>query len=361
MSNWKTPSQGNRSLSQPPGRGDNERQSPELSAVVPSRKRLLDHWYHYTTPPILDAQASLDRRELARRARLASNLLLIAVIVWLVSGVAEIAANYSNAGVVPVFLVGLGLLGLLLFLNQRGLVWAVGGLLIAAIYLSFVLILRGMPRLDPAEVAIFDVLIYAELIAVSLLPSVSIFPVAISNCVLILLGIFGLQGSTPEGILQTRALDTYLVQPITLQIFVAGVTYLWVRSTERAIARADQAQLLAALRQRETEQKRELEAGLQELIRVFTQAANGTLTARATLSQDHDLWQIGSLLNSLLNRLQRADQAENLIQRTNVEAARLVEAIQAAKSGRPPLWPAPSGTLLDQVLLEITGRRPNPF
>ncbi|HEY7355348.1 MAG TPA: hypothetical protein VH590_02745, partial [Ktedonobacterales bacterium] len=331
-------------------------------AAVPPRKRLLDYWYHYTTPAITaDGQASLAQRERARRARLASNLLLTVVIVWLVSGVAEVAADHTNAGVVPVFLVGLGFLVLLLFLNRRGLVSIVGGCLIALIYLSFVLILQAMPHLDPTEVAVFDLLIYAELIAVSLLPSVSIFPVAISNCFLILLGIFGLQGSSPAGILQTRALDTYLVEPITLQIFVAGVTYLWVRSTEQAIARADQAQLLAALRQREAEQKRELEAGLQELIRAFTLAANGTMTARVTLSQDHTLWQIGSLLNSLLNRLQRAEQAEDMLQRTNNEAARLVESIRAAKAGRPPLWPTPGGTPLDQVLLEIAGRRPDPY
>ena len=357
---YRNPSQDNQPSSWPSARRNKEQPSSGFSAIPSPRKRLLDRWYQYTTPTITDAQPSLATRELARRARLASNLLLTVVIVWLVSGVAEVGANHSSAGVVPVFLIGLVFLGLLLFLNRRGLVSVVGGVLIALIYLSFVLILRGMPRLDPTEVAIFDLLIYAELIAVSLLPSVSIFPVAISNCFLILIGIFGLQGATPENILQTRALDTYLIEPLTLQIFVAGVTYLWVRSTEHAIARADQAQMLAALMQREADQKRELEAGLQELIRVFTLAANGTLTARATLSQDHSLWQIGALLNSLLHRMQRAEQNENMLQRTNFEAARLVEAIQAAKAGRPPLWPAPSGTPLDQVLVEIAGRRPNP-
>jgi hypothetical protein len=317
---------------------------------------LLDRWYRLTAPPRPDTQASLAKRELARRARLASTLLLIVVVVWLIAGVAQLSFNGSMAGLVPVFLTGLGFLGLLLFLNRRGLVSAVGSLLIALIYLAFILILGAVPRLDPAEVAIFDVLIYAELIAVSLLPAISIIPVAVANCCLIFLGIFGLQGTSPEAILQTRALDTYLIQPLTLQIFVAVVTYLWVRSTEQAIARADQAQLLAALRQREAEQKRELEAGLQELLQAFTRAANGDPTARATLSQEHVLWQIGALLNSLLSRLQRAEQAENLAQRTSIEVGRLVEAIQAAKAGHPAPWPLPSGTLVDPVIQAIVGR-----
>lgn len=361
MDHREAPSPPSRPVGRPPVWEDKDQQTPEYTGGAPRWRRLLSRWYQLTTPARLDPQASLARREQARRARLASTLLLIATIVWLVSGAAEFALSSSTAGLAPVFLTGLAFLGFLIFLNQRGLVSVVGSLLIILIYLSFILILKDVPELDPSEVAIFDLLIYAELIAVSLLPSMSIFPVAISNCCLILLGVFGLQGAAPEAVMQTRTLDTFLVQPLTLQILVAVVTYLWVRSTEHAIARADQAQLLAALRQREADRKRELEADIQELLRAFRLAANGTLTARATLSQDHDLWQLGALLNSLLSRLQRAEQAENMVQRTTVEAGRLAEAIQAAKSGRPPLWPAPSGTPLDQVIQEITGRRQPPW
>jgi hypothetical protein len=137
------------------------------------------------------------------------------------------------------------------------------------------------------------------------------------------------------------------------------VTYLWVRSTEQAIVRADQAQVLAALQQREAERKRELEEGLRELLQTFTLAANGNLTARAALSQQHVLWQVGAMLNSLLGRLQRAEQLETMVQRTTVEVGQLVEAIQAARAGRPPLWPRPSGTLVDPVIQAISGRRLN--
>jgi hypothetical protein len=45
------------------------------------------------------------------------------------------------------------------------------------------------------------------------------------------------------------ALDV-IAQPIALQLIVATVTYLWVRSAQRAIARADRAEEIAELQRR---------------------------------------------------------------------------------------------------------------
>lgn len=128
-----------------------------------------------------------------------------------------------------------------------------------------------------------------------------------------------------------------VAQPIGLQIIVAVVTYLWVRSALRAIARADRAEEVAELQQREAERTHQLESGIQQLLRTQVRAANGDLTARANLSQDNILWQVGISLNFLLTRLQKAaweaSRAENENQHLRWEVARLTEALRGVGAG----------------------------
>jgi hypothetical protein len=89
--------------------------------------------------------------------------------------------------------------------------------------------------------------------------------------------------------------------------------------------------------------------------------ANGDFNARAPLNPDNVLFQIASSLNTLLNRLGRASQAEHVLQRTIAEVGRLRDSLLAARAGRQPLWPAPSGTPVDgliEVLAMPTPMRP---
>jgi hypothetical protein len=73
------------------------------------------------------------------------------------------------------------------------------------------------------------------------------------------------------------------------------------------------------------------------------------------------LWQIGSSLNTLIARLARLAQMDFLLRRTGQEAQRLAEAIRMMRAGRQPIWPTPSGTPLDEVivaLVDTTGGAP---
>ena len=131
------------------------------------------------------------------------------------------------------------------------------------------------------------------------------------------------------------ALDV-IAQPIALQLIVAIVTYLWVRSAQRAIARADRAEEIAELQRREAERSHQLETGIQQLLQTQVRAANGDLMARANLSQDNMLWQVGVSLNTLLTRLQKAgrqaSRAEYENQQLREEVARLAEALRKARA-----------------------------
>jgi hypothetical protein len=129
-----------------------------------------------------------------------------------------------------------------------------------------------------------------------------------------------------------------IVQPVGLQIIVAVVAYLWVRSALRAIARADRAEEVAELQRRDAERTHQLETGMQQLLQTQVRAANGDLMERANLSQDNVLWQVGVSLNMLLTRLQRAgreaSRAESENQQLRGEVVRLTKALREARAGR---------------------------
>jgi hypothetical protein len=150
---------------------------------------------------------------------------------------------------------------------------------------------------------------------------------------------------------------------IALCFFAALVGWLGARSVEGAIRRADRAEELAALEHQLADQKRQLDVGIQQLLQTHVRAANGDFTARAPLRQENVLWQIASSLNNLLSRMQRTAQAEHQLVRTEEELRRLAAAIDDAQAGRPPLWPAATGTAADLILERIARgqrRRPAP-
>jgi hypothetical protein len=72
------------------------------------------------------------------------------------------------------------------------------------------------------------------------------------------------------------------------------------------------------------------------LLQTQVRAANGDLMARANLSQDNLLWQVGVSLNALLTRLQKAgrqaSRAEYENQQLREEVARLAEALREARA-----------------------------
>ncbi len=162
--------------------------------------------------------------------------------------------------------------------NHFGRVMVVSVLLILVVDLGCGLMLLTSPMgLDVGDLPVFDVLLVSELIAVSLLPAMSVFPVALTNVLFILLDI-ALQPHTPAFNMMLTSDMGYgaVAQPVALQIVVALITYFWVRSALRAIARADYAEEVAQLQQREAEllrreaeRTRQLDLGSQHLFRIY--------------------------------------------------------------------------------------------
>ena len=157
-------------------------------------------------------------------------------------------------------------------------------------------------RLDVSELPTFDLLVVSELIAVSLLPAASVFVVAGSNVLFIIAMIVFMPHTAALDMLlkSSMAYDAW-VQPLSLQILVVAIAYMWVRSALRAAVRADQAEEIAALQwskaelqQREVEQKRLMEMGINELLQGLSQGVNGRETS-INLKQDHSSGKLATL------------------------------------------------------------------
>lgn len=288
--------------------------------------------------PELPGGTPLAVRESARRRQLVSTILLVVAGFQLVNLPGALKDQSPLA--LGTVILGLAICGVAMLFNRGGKAIVSSVLLIVVIDLGCgVMLLTSPMGLDVANLPVFDVLIVSELIAVSLLPAVSVFPIALGN-IFFILGDIALQPHTPalKQLLSSGMAYDVIIQPIGLQIIVAVVTYLWVRSALRAIARADRAEEVAELKRRDAERTHQLETGIQQLLQTQVRAANGDQMVRANLSQDNVLWQVGVSLNMLLTRLQKAgreaSRAESENQQLRAEVARLTGALREGRTGK---------------------------
>lgn len=283
-------------------------------------------------------QESIQRaRNEIRRQQVVTFILFVIFLYQIISlpGAIMMKSSLNIAAVI----LGILLCGIAMMFNRWGQVTIVSILLICVVDLGCGLMLLDSPMgLDVSSLPVFDLLVVSELIAASLLPTISIFPVAGSN-ILFIVGMIVFMPPSPEFTMMMHSNMAYdmLMQPISLQIVVAAITYMWVRSALRAATRADRAeeiaelqQVKAKLQQSEIEQKRLLDVGIQELLRVLVQSSNGKVL-RINLSQDHVLWKVGNSLNLLLTRLHRAQQIEQENQQLRFQLLQLRERVYRAE------------------------------
>jgi hypothetical protein len=276
-------------------------------------------------------------REKFQRKQIVSAVLLVIVLFQLVNLPGALLMH--SAMDIGTVLLGLALCAVAALFNQLGKITIVSILLIAVIDLGCGLMLLASPMgLDVGDLPVFDVLLVSELIAVSLLPSISVFPVALSN-ILFILAVIALMPHTMalNMMLSSSMAYTTVAQPVSLQLVVAVVAYVWVRSALRALARADRAEEIARLQRREAEllsrevvRTQQLNAGSEHLLQVLVRAANGDHQARTHLWQGHPLWRVGNAVNLLLSRISRPDRVEEEARQLRVANARLNQLVLEA-------------------------------
>jgi methyl-accepting chemotaxis protein len=161
------------------------------------------------------------------------------------------------------------------------------------------------------DLYLLDLAIIPDVLVIAFFSANSLLPVVCIN----LIQVWVVLTYGPHDGAITRLLDTAPLQIFShvygLQLVTAVLLYFWVRSTERALARADRAEEMAVCerkertrQQQELERKQQLDNGIQQILQTHVAVANGDLNARAPLHQDHDLWQVARTLNNLIARLQ---------------------------------------------------------
>lgn len=314
------------------------------------RRSPLTWWYRISTPHENDTGIE---SEIISRARLASILLLIALIAAIAFIPAALTSD--NLHVLPPVIVMLVIIGISIPLNRYGHVALVGILLVCTLDLAliFTLLTYSNQVLPQNAVPIYDLFVLPDIIAVSLLPASSILYISFFHSVFMCADIV-LQPHTPD--LQQLLHETgysIMIRPLTIQIVVALVIFLWVRSTARALERANKAELIAELEHTIAQQKQDLDEGIQQVLSTLVQAANGNLKVRAPLAREHVLWQVGVALNTLLSRLQRANQSEQELQKIQMELQRVLYSIREAKEKQTACRLMPGGTELDPLISEL--------
>lgn len=315
-------------------------------------------WYRLTLPAPPPEDAELAQREAARRARLASSVLL-ALLAFCLLTLLQLAFG-STPEVIELTLVTFAVEVIAVILNRLRQT-IVAGLLIIIWFevntiINFIVVTHG--------VASYDQLVESVMIAVCFLPAVSVFGVGAVNSLIIALLTTIFNPVSRFGTVHAGGLASYeqIVRPAIVQVIITIVTYLWARSASRAIARADRAEVIAALEHavadREhmiAEQKRQLEQGIEKILQTHVRVANGNFSARAPAMQENVLAQVATSLNHLLARLQRSLQAEYHVQAMQAELARLAEAIRRVKAKKEPLREACGGTPVDSIIVELSG------
>ena len=314
-------------------------------------------WLRLTSSGWDRPQRTIEAREKTRRSRL---------VAWLILGLLVGVAILSPLALQDArarWVLGAWVAGLVLAaaLNRRGFVIAAGVTLVALTSGGILAANLASPiGLTMGELPNFDAYVVPVVIAASVLPRASGFIVATLNSLLIV-GNYAWQPHNANiaqdvhlyssATVQTVSL---LVRPIALQFVLAVVAYLWVRSTDRAIRRADRAEEIAALEQREVERTREIEEGVHQLLAVHVRLANGDFGARVPQLRSVPLWQIGNSLNHLIARLTAFAQVDAVLGRTQHAVSALMDVIQRWQQGQvvpPSALPAPSGTPVDPLIV----------
>ena len=331
--------------------------------------------------------APLAKREGVRRGRVASIVLFFVILLVIL----PLPSAFGNPLLLTTLLAVIVLDVIALLVNRSGRTTTAGIMVVVGIEIGLATSILTIPGgIAPSNLPLFDLMVQALCVSVSLLAPQTVFLVAVINCIFIVVTLFN-GPVTPELYHLVRT-DTnrILVQPITLQVIVAIVTFVWANSANSAIKRADRAQEIEALQQRELEQqqrgleqKQQIEYGIEQILKTHIKIANGDFTARAPLAQDNILWQIARSLNNLLARLQgynqmaidlrraqqeiatyhttngNAEHAQRELQRTREAATRLMESLKAARNSQTPVTIQPtSGTVIDDVVVVLRGDAP---
>ena len=151
-----------------------------------------------------------------------------------------------------------------------------------------------------------------------------------------------------------------LALPFAVQLTIALISFLWVRSLERTLRERDRAQEIARLQhdlaiqsERLVRQKEQLERSIDLINQVQVRVASGDLNARVPLSQENVLWRVAGTLNNLIARLQRQSLIGQELEQTKADSLLLTKILQARKNNQVGPQYIRRGTVIDPIAMEL--------
>ena len=294
--------------------------------------RLFGWWYRFTTPPRATGNVSFARRESDRRARLLSTLVFFLLLVGALFLPLELLGGRLGESLNTIG--GVSILIGALWANKAGKTILAAIIIVATVQLGWFSLVLQPTLTPPGVLQMYDTFVLTELVAVSLLPVRSIFLMATINSVFIAVDMLYVLHTPMEQLLHADLAQS-LARPIALQYFVALVVALWVYSASKSNERANRAEMVASLEhtiaeqnQTAKEEKEELEASIEQIVRVHTDAINGQVIARIPYPPAKVLWPLVGVVNSLWVRLQRTQQTEKELQQWRERAVRSESQLQ---------------------------------
>lgn len=315
------------------------------------------HWWYRLSVPSEDTTSFL-QSEARRRGRLVSLVLLVLLVASFLA--------------IPVFLYDgeedllIAMCTIILFtaialvLNRMGKITSAGALVTALLCGAIMFDLVTTPLLRSRDLPEFDLLVLAELAAVSLVSARSVFLLAGINSTFIglLLALHPLSPDLEQVIVQD-SLYAVIFRSVTLQVIVAVVLYLWVRTAQRAILRADRAEVDGAAQHALLEQskvfvreKRLLDENIGRMMNVLVHSGSDP-SARIVFSQADPLWQCMHMLNMLLGRVQQTRAMNNTLQVSQENIDELVMELQRRRAQHERAQLPCRNPLLDPLVREI--------
>jgi hypothetical protein len=313
-------------------------------------------WLRLTSNAWREPQETIGQRERARRNTLAAWI----VLGLLVMDMLLLPAGLADPTTLTAILVGAAGIVIAAILNRFGQTTVAGVLLVTLVIGAIMGAVTGTPGgLPLVDMPAYDLMVIAIVIGASVLSSAAAFVIAAANIILIVLD-FNLQTYAPDLSRQLVASGTLgmLARPIALQVIIATVAFLWVRGLQEQVRRADRAEEIAHLEGLVVDQKRALDYGVDQLTQAIVRSANGDYNVRVNIPQQNPLWGVGAQMNTFVQRLGAANQANFDLERARQETYRLATAIDDWRAGRLPIWPAPSGTVVDPLIQRLSGARP---
>ncbi len=209
---------------------------------------VVDWWFHFTSPEALPVDAPFAQKEAVRRGILTSKVLCIILTIALCY--VPVILSMANSVLIIVYVFVLFFIALAAPLNRRGKTTLAGLVVIANIEITLVTVLLIYPGgLNVSTLPLLSFLVIPTLLAVSMLPPWSVFPVALCNLTIIYVSILFLPKVPALQALLSSSPQTIFGIPTMLQCIVSAISFLWVRGALQAVREANRADELDHLYQ----------------------------------------------------------------------------------------------------------------